>query len=54
MTWPLALTLPIWQVVVPKDCSPLLGLDTQVPLVAMPSSVTEINIILNQTLWATT
>lgn len=42
-----ALTLPIRQVVVPKDCSSLLGLDTKVPLVTVPSSVSEINIILN-------
>lgn len=44
------LTLSIRQVVVPKDCSSLLGLDTKIPLVTVPSSVAEINIILNQTL----
>lgn len=45
-----ALTLPIRKVVVPKDCSSLLGLDTKVALVTVPSSVSEIDIILNQTL----
>lgn len=47
------LTLPIRKIVVPKDCSSLLGLDPKVPLVTVPSSVSEINVVLNQTLWAT-
>lgn len=43
--------MPIRQVVVPEDSCALAGLDTQVPLVTVPPSVTEVNIILNQTLW---
>lgn len=44
--------MPIRQVVVPEDCCALPGLDTQVPLITVPPGVTEVNIILNQTLWA--
>lgn len=43
--------MPIRQVIVPEDCCALPRLDTQVSLVTVPPSVTEVNVILNQTLW---
>lgn len=42
--------MPIWEVVVPKDRGALPWLDPQVALVTVPPGVTEIHVVLNETL----